>query len=222
MGRGSLGGLVGDGNLPSQNPASCIYKWNALVKFSSAVGCMFYYREVLILTVLKMNLEALEAMDFFWAALKDRERISDLFIQEVTAMQGYELSYDEEFTSESVRRVLSALANREPFKASNKKEGRLYSNHLWMMDDLGIEKAMLQPVKQLNVEHLRQQISTAVPHEEIQIHVVPLHLDTHKVVKNHLLINFVKIQLGEEENKVNIQNLALDDFILNTINQEMI
>ena len=179
------------------------------------------------MTVLKMNLEALEAMDFFWAALKDRERISDLFIQEVTAMQGYELSYDEEFTSESVRRVLSALANREPFKASNKKEGRrvsndLYSNHLLMMDDLGIEKAMLQPVKQLNVEHLRQQILTGVSHEEIQIHVVPLHLDTHKVVKNHLLINFFKIQLGEEENKVHIQNLALDDFILNTINQEMI
>lgn len=174
------------------------------------------------MTVLKMNLEALEAMDFYWAALKDRERISDLFIQEVTAMQGYCLSYDDEFTAESVRRVLSALANREPFKASNKKEGRLYSNHLWMMDDLGIEKAMLQPVKQLNVEHLRQHVSTNIPYEEIQIHVVPLHLDTHKVVNNHILINFFKIQLGEDESKVNIQNVALDQYILNTINQEMI
>ena len=174
------------------------------------------------MTVLKMNLETLEAMDFFWSALKDRERIADLFIQEVTNMEGYRLSYDEEFTSESVRRVMSALANREPFKATNKKEGRLYSNHLWMMDDLGIEKAMLQPVKQLNVEHLRKDLNSSLPYQEIQVCVVPLHLDVHKISKNNLLLNFFKIQLGEEENSITIEGLPLDQYILNIINHEMV
>jgi len=214
--------MGGYGNFSSQDATPEILKWHALVSLDSVIDIMFFNREVLILTVLKMNLETLEAMDFFWAALKDRERIADLFIQEVTTMEGYRLSYDEEFTSESVRRVMSALANREPFKSTNKKEGRLYSNHLWMMDDLGLEKAMIQPVKQLNVEHLRQDLSTSLPYTEIQIHVVPLHLNAHKVSKNNILLNFFKIQLGEEENTVTIEGLPLDQYILNVINHELV
>ncbi len=171
--------------------------------------------------VVKIQTQTLEAMDFFWTALKDRERIADLFIQEVTMMDSYQLSYDDEFTAESVRRVMSALANREPFKAANKKEGRLYSNHLWMMDDLGVEKAMLQPIKQLNLDHLREKLEGHISSDEIQIHFVPLHLDSHKVIKNHLLINFFKIQLGLEEEIVTIQDKPLDAYILDVLVQEM-
>ena len=162
---------------------------------------------------LKIQLETLESMDYFWAALKDREKVADQFIQEVTAMEGYQLSYDQEFTAESVRRVMSALTNHEPFKAINKKEGRLYSNHLWMMDDLGIEKAMLTPVKQLNLDHIKEELAGKIAFDDVVVHFVPLHLDVTLCNKNHLLVNFFKVQPGDAKTSTMIQDKPMDEFI---------
>ncbi|HZW49681.1 MAG TPA: hypothetical protein VFF80_06085 [Bacillota bacterium] len=163
--------------------------------------------------ILKIQLETLESMDYFWAALKDREKVADQFIQDVTAMEGYRLSYDQEFTAESVRRVMSALTNHEPFKASNKKEGRLYSNHLWMMDDLGHERAMLLPVKQLNLDYIKEELADKIAFDDVVVHFVPLHLDVTLCNKNHLLVNFFKVQPGDEETPTMIQEKPLDEFI---------
>ena len=39
-------------------------------------------------------------------------------------MEGYKYIYDEEFTKESLRKILSAVTNKEIFTSQNRKEGR--------------------------------------------------------------------------------------------------
>ena len=143
---------------------------------------------------LRLNLDAMESINFFWQALKDREKVSEAFIQDVAMLEGYSLIYDQEFTAAGVQRVMSALSNREPFKAENQKEGRLYNNHLWMMDDLGVANAMLQAIKLLNLDGLRALFSDSAASEEIVVYFVPFHTDAVVVKGNSVVMNFFKVQ----------------------------
>ena len=66
-----------------------------------------------MLTKVKLNLQEIEAMLYFWHACKDKEKISEKYLTEFAAMPGISLCYDSEFDAESVRKVLSAITNRE-------------------------------------------------------------------------------------------------------------
>ena len=154
------------------------------------------------MTRIRINLDAMESLNYFWQALKDREKASEQFLADVAQLAGYQLVYDEEFTAESVRRVMSALSNHEPFRAENKKEGRLYNNHLWMMDDLDVAQAMLQPIKVLNLGDLEQSLGDSLSPEEITIYFVPFHTEAVEVRGDKVVLNFFKVMvdlMGGEE-----------------------
>jgi hypothetical protein len=151
---------------------------------------------------IKVNLEAIEAMLYFWQAVNDRDNISEMFIYDVAAMPGLALAYEDEFNEESVRRALSAIKNREIFSRSSKKEGRFYSNNLWMMEDLSYTNSMVVPLKKLNLEFLTDELNSKYPnsiYEELEVIFSPLHVEDYLIKDNKLIINFFKVKPGDDE-----------------------
>ncbi|ATW25145.1 hypothetical protein [Candidatus Formimonas warabiya] len=158
---------------------------------------------------IKINLEAVEAMLYYWHALKDREKVAEKFIYDIAEMPGLTDAYDDEFNGESVRRALSAIKNREVFSAQSKKEARFWNNNLWMMEDLSYTDAMVQPLKKLNLDALENKIREKLNQaqcEEIQVVFAPLHFDDYAVKGNKLIINFFRVKpendtafIGEKE-----------------------
>jgi len=165
---------------------------------------------------IKVNLEIIEAMLYFWQAVKDRENVSEMFIYDITAMPGLTLAYDDEFTEESVRRALSAIKNREIFSGKNRKEGRFYSNNLWMMEDLGYTNSMVAPLKVLNLESLVKGLSSKYPsfkYEELEVIFSPLHLDEYLIEDNRLIINFFRVKPGDMDGNTYIGETELKAYI---------
>ncbi|HUV85071.1 MAG TPA: hypothetical protein VMV86_05130 [Methanosarcinales archaeon] len=146
---------------------------------------------------IKVNLESVEAMLYFWQAVNDRENLSEAYIYDVAAMPSLKISYDNEFNEESVRRALSAIKNREVFSRNNQKEGRFYNNNLWMMEDLNYTGIMVAPVKKLNLDSLLVGLNAKYPStkfEELEVLFVPLHVDEYFIKDDKLVINFFKVK----------------------------
>jgi hypothetical protein len=162
----------------------------------------------------KVNLEAIEAMLYFWQAVNDRESISEMFIYDIAAMPGLALTYEDEFNEESVRRALSAIKNREIFSRSSKKEGRFYSNNLWMMEDLSYTNSMVAPIKKLNLEFLTSELNSKYPnskYEELEVIFSPLHIEDYLILDSRLIINFFKIKPAED--KTSMGDIELKEYI---------
>lgn len=165
---------------------------------------------------IKVNLEAIEALLYFWQATSEREKVSEHFIVDVASMPALTCAYDKEFDAESVRRALSAVTNREIFTSTNRKEGRFYNNNLWMMEDLEYTKAMIQPLKKLNLEGLKETLnnsSIGSGTTEIEVVFSPLHLDEYFVIGNKLVINFFRVKPGETADEALINDMPITDYI---------
>lgn len=165
---------------------------------------------------IKVNLEAIEALLYFWQAVNDRETISEMFIYDVAAMPSLSLAYDEEFNEESVRRALSAIKNREIFSRSSKKEGRFYNNNLWMMEDVGYAHAMIAPLKKLNLDSLVEGLNAKYPqvrHQELEVLFSPLHTDEYLIKDNKLVINFFRVKPGDIDDNTYIGETELKAYI---------
>jgi len=157
-----------------------------------------------------INLEAVEAMLYYWHALKDREKVAEKFIYDYTEMPILTEAYDQNFDGESVRRTLSAIKNREVFSGRNLEEKRYWNNNMWMLEDMAVTDAMVQPLKQLNLDDLPGKLAAAgvnIP-EEITVAFLPLHLETYRTSGNRLLINFFKVESGEKGATIEGQPVA--------------
>lgn len=150
----------------------------------------------------KVNLEAVEAMLYFWQAVNDRENLSEMYIYDIAAMPGLKHAYELGFNEESVRKALSAIKNREVYSRSSKKEGRFYSNNLWMMEDLSYTNSMVAPLKTLNLEFLIGDLNSKHPnpkYNELEVIFSPLHIKDYIIKDNKLIINFFRVKPGEGE-----------------------
>jgi hypothetical protein len=146
---------------------------------------------------IKVNLESVEAMLYFWQAVNDRENLSESYIYDIAAMPSLTIAYDSEFNEESVRRALSAIKNREVFSRNNQKEGRFYNNNLWMMEDLSYTAIMVAPIKKLNLDSLLQGLNAKYPNaklEELEVIFAPLHVDEYFIKQDKLVINFFRVK----------------------------
>jgi hypothetical protein len=146
---------------------------------------------------IKVNLESVEAMLYFWQAINERENLSEAYIYDVASMPSLKISYDNEFNEESVRRALSAIKNREIFSRDNQKEGRFYNNNLWMMEDLSYTGMMVAPIKKLNLDSLLEPLNTKYPKsalEELEVIFAPLHVDEYFIKDCKLVINFFRVK----------------------------
>ena len=110
---------------------------------------------------IKLNLEEIESMLYFWQATNDKEKVAETYLHEITSMPGLSSSYDSEFNGESVRKVLSAITNREILSQKTKKESRFWNNNMWMMEDLSYTDSMVKPLKKLNIDDLVEKVKNA-------------------------------------------------------------
>ncbi|MCM0649140.1 hypothetical protein NBE98_12215 [Clostridium swellfunianum] len=169
-----------------------------------------------MITSIKLNLETIEAMLYFWNAVKDRENVSEMFIYDLTSMQGLTLAYDANFTEESVRRALSALKNREIFSRSSREEGRFYNNNLWMMEDLEYTNLMVAPIKKLNLDYLIDELNSKFPnskYNELEVYFSPLHLDEYLIKDNKLIINFFRVKPSDFDENTFVGDKELRAYI---------
>jgi hypothetical protein len=169
-----------------------------------------------MLNSIKVNLEAIEALLYFWNAVNDRENISEMFIYDIAAMPGLTLAYDDEFNEESVRRSLSAIKNREIFSRDNRKEGRFYNNNLWMMEDLEYTNLMVAPIKKLNLEFLIGNLNSKYPtsaFEQLEVIFSPFHLDEYIIKDNKLIINFFRVKPSDFDDSTFIGDKEIKQYI---------
>lgn len=168
---------------------------------------------------LKTNLEAIESMLYFWDATSDKEKVNEQFLNTLADLPVMRLIYDSEFTAESVRKILSAITNREPVSPANRKEGRFFNNNLWMLEDLGLTAEMAQPIKRLNLDSLAEELSQEFAGDRnITVYFAPLHLEAAHVKPDALVINFFRLQ-PDFAGGVNITEQSLADYIATHLRQ---
>lgn len=142
---------------------------------------------------ININTEVVEMMIFFWSSVAEKEKVAEPYIISVAERPEMKLIYDDEFKEEGVRSVLSAISNRELLNVGSKKDKRFWNNNMWMMEDLGVMQAMIDPMKQLNLQEDEGELSTKSGFDEVNVIFVPGTTDFFKVVDNNLVVNFFKI-----------------------------
>lgn len=169
---------------------------------------------------IKVNLEAVEAMLYFWQAASEKDNIPEKFFYDVAAMEALCCAYDEEFNAESVRRALSAIKNREPF-VGNKKERKFWNNNMWMMEDFEYTNAMVTPIKKLNLDNMVTKLmhgDNTDKYDELEVIFAPLHSDEYIIKGNKLIINFFRIKPNFLDNKTYIEGEELNEYIEEKLN----
>lgn len=172
---------------------------------------------------IKVNLEEIESMLYFWQSTNEKQKVSEEFLREVANMQGLKYSYDEEFNSESVRKVLSAITNREKLSQNTQKESRFWNNNMWMLEDLSFTDSMIQPLKKLNLESLVEKLNASEGNQKYELLEVifsPLHMVDYMIRDNKLIINFFKVMPSfDEDGAVKIDGKEIKEYILEKLKE---
>lgn len=145
--------------------------------------------------------DIIEMMLFGWDSVSQREKVSDTYTNQIADHEDMKYLYGEDFDKESVRKVLSAISNRELLNNPTKKESRFWNNNMWMTEDLGFTNMMVNPIKTLNLDSIKDKLSK----EEYEVIFIPGHMDEYYIDDNKLIINFFKIVVNlydEEDIKI--------------------
>ena len=146
---------------------------------------------------IKLNLEILESMLFYWKATSEKEKVGESFLYTIVDHENMKHLYNDEFGGEDVRKVLSAISNREMFEWPTKAVGRFWNNNMWMLEDLEYTELMLAPLKTLNLDDqvamINEKTGGKGP-EEGEIVCVPGHLDVYNIVDGTLFVNFFRVK----------------------------
>ncbi len=154
---------------------------------------------------MKTNLKALETMLFIWATLRDKEKVSDMILMDLANSDEMKAAYDDEFTTESVRKVLSAISNKELINSPIKKESRFWNYNMWMLEDSDMTDLMLSPIKTLNLDDIEM---------DSEVVFFPGHVDLYKVLDGKLYINFFLLKVDiYGDNSVRIDGKTIKEFI---------
>lgn len=172
---------------------------------------------------IRVNIEEIESMLYFWQATTEKEKVSEEYLTEVASMKGLNLTYGEDFNAESVRKVLSAITNREILSQKTQKEGRFWNYNMWMLEDLSNTMAMIKPLKMLNLDDLTEKIKNDKEYdkyEEIEVRFSPIHMDEYIISGNTLVINFFRVMPSfEDENEATIGGKDLKEYIEEKISE---
>lgn len=150
-----------------------------------------------MLNNIKIDLNALEHMIFFWQSTMDREKVAEAYLAEVAALPEMQILYDGEFNEESVRKVLSAVTNRELLNTSVTKEKQFWNNNMWMTEDPEMMNLMIAPLKVMNLDSMKATLNERadIPYDEIEVIVIPAFKEDCMVQKNQLYVNFFKVMV---------------------------
>lgn len=168
-----------------------------------------------MLKTIKLNLEAIEVMNYFWQAASEKENVSEQFFHDVGQMTAMTCIYNDEFDAESVRRVLSAIKNREPL-TGNQRERKFWNLNMWIMEDMEYKNAMITPVKQLNLDDLISKVNEVAKdckYESIEVVFSPMFQEEYLIKDAKLLINFFMVRPSDIGESFNIKDREVKEFI---------
>lgn len=152
----------------------------------------------------KINTEVLELFIYYWQATADKEKVSDIFLTDLAGRKEMKILFNEDFTQDSIRKVLSSITNREILSQKTKTEGRFWSNNMWMLEDLELTMGMMAPIKKLNGEQFESLVK-----DDLTINFIPGHMKTSYFEGNQLSINFFKLNTNFETGEVEIEGKSL-------------
>lgn len=158
--------------------------------------------------MVNINTEVLELFIYFWEATNDKEKVGEAFLADLAGREEMAVLFNEEFSDESIRKVLSSISNREILSDKTKAEGRFWNNNMWMLEDLSLTREMLAPVKKLNGEQFSSLVSG-----DLTIYFIPGHIDTYYRDGDKLYINFFKLMFDFGTGEVVIEEKPLVEFI---------
>ncbi len=166
---------------------------------------------------IKVNLDVIEAMLYYWQSTSERQKVGEPYIISISEYKEMEYLYGEGFDKDSVRRVLSAISNREVLNSESKAERKFWNNNMWMLEDLEFTNMMVHPVKVLNLADMVDKlnsINSNTEYEQIEVIFIPGHMEEYYIDGNKLIINFFRIMPSiYEEGKVNIGDKDFREYI---------
>lgn len=154
---------------------------------------------------IKTNLNGLEVMLFFWSSIKSKEKVNESFLNDLCSMREFSYIYNVDFNNESLRRVLSALNNKEPF-SGNKVERKFYSNNLMTLEYIDDVQPTIDAIKKLNLDKLAEEAK-----EDVEIIIIPCISGSVEKHDNILLVDFFKVK--NTENGLTISGENLEDVL---------
>ncbi len=162
---------------------------------------------------IKTNLKALETMLFIWASCRDKEKVSDVMFTDLANTDEMAGAIEEDFSKDSVRKVLSAISNREMLNGPTKKESRFWNYNMWMLEDEEVTNMMLAPIKTLNLDDLITEFGS-IAHDEVEVVFFPGHMELYKIIENKLYINFFLLKADVwGDGSVTIEDKSVKEFV---------
>lgn len=172
-----------------------------------------------MLKSIKVNLEVIESMLYYWSTIIDREKVNESFFVDVANMDAMKLIQSEDFSSESIRKVLSAIQNRELLSNATKPEKRFWSKNMWIAEDPSLATKMATPAKLLNLDDMVDTLNKKygdIKYENITVHIAPLHIKPYYIFDSNLVINFFGIYLDENDNAI-IDGKPMKEYIFDRL-----
>ncbi len=163
-----------------------------------------------------VNLEVLEQMIYFWQASSEGEKVGEGYLAQIAENKDMALLYDGEYNAGSVRKVLSAITNREQMNAPSKREWKLWNNNMWVMEERLVMDNMIRPVKLLNADTLPEKLNAKkdFSHENLEVIFYPGTEESYLIHGNKLLINFFRINADLfDESKVSIEGKTVLEYV---------
>ena len=170
---------------------------------------------------IELNLETIESMLYLWTALAEKEKVAESFFVDVAKQYPLKAIMNKDFNEESVRKVLSAIQNRELLSGASKEEKRFWNNNMWMMAHLELPKIMAKHLKVFNANNLIDELNKEFPNNDreiLKVYIAPLHIDDYYIVDGNLIINFFRIMLPDGENAF-IEGKPVDEYILEKLKE---
>lgn len=139
---------------------------------------------------ISVNLKVLESVHYFWVATKAREKVGEQYVNSIAVMPEMSPLYSNDFSEESVRKLLSGISNREMFPW-NQKEGRFWNNNMWVFEEWSLMESIVAKVKVLNLSELESMTG------DMEVVVIPGHIDSVYKSEEKLTLNYFKFNVTE-------------------------
>ncbi len=139
---------------------------------------------------ISVNLKVLESTHYFWVATKAREKVGEQYVNSIAVMPEMKPLYSNDFSEESVRKLLSGISNREMFPW-NQKEGRFWNNNMWIFEEWSLMESIVAKVKVLNLSELESIAG------DLEVVVIPGHIEPAYKSQGKLTLNYFKFNVTE-------------------------
>lgn len=168
-----------------------------------------------MLKKIKINYEPVEMMLFYWESVASKEKVVDSYFIEVANKDEMQVLYKEGFAPDSVRKVLSAIVNRELMNSPTKLESKFWNANMWMLEDLGNMRNMLKPIKLLNLDELMKEFASESKYEELVVNFIPGTDETFYKEGNVLTVNFFRLMVDvADPEAVKVEGKDFKEFML--------